>query len=320
MSGSQEVSFAAVIPTYQREGTVSRAISSALAQTHPPAEVVVVDDGSTDSTAEVVRRFGPPVRLISQRQSGSAAARNRGVEEASSDWIAFLDSDDCWENDHLEQIAGAIDVTGGAAGLYFRDAEISFETFEGDDSPIQVGSLWKFAGFDPGGAVAFIDDASPWVVLPIQPMLVQSSVVRRSGYQAEGGMWPQLVLRHDTHLFFKLGLGSPVCAVAGVGVTMTDDASENRLTNTVTPVQRPYWDETVLLYDDILMRPGLDAASRAVLEERLADAHWRLARIAMAGRSPGAVFAPLLSAFRVRPSFIPRTVARRAARGWARKA
>jgi hypothetical protein len=68
------------------------------------------------------------------------------------------------------------------------------------------------------------------------------------------------------------------------------------------------------------MRPGLDAASRAVLEERLADAHWRLARIAMAGRSPGAVFAPLLSAFRVRPSFIPRTVARRAARGWARKA
>jgi len=79
-----------------------------------------VDDGSTDDTEGVVRRFGGVVRYIRQQNSGGAAARNRGVAEARHPWVAFLDSDDLWTEFHLERIAGAIAATGGTGGLEQR--------------------------------------------------------------------------------------------------------------------------------------------------------------------------------------------------------
>jgi glycosyltransferase involved in cell wall biosynthesis len=306
--------FAAVIPTYQREATIVRAIESVLAQTHAPSEVIVVDDGSTDATRERVRQFGDSIRVVAQSQSGSAAARNLGVDQASADWIAFLDSDDRWERDHLERMTDAIVATSGRADFYFRDTEVAFETFDRGEPRLRVGSLWDLAGFGQADDVTLVQDGSSWVLLPLQPMMVQSSVVRRARYLEEGGMWPKLRLRHDTHLFFRLGLGRPICAVAGVGVTMTDDAADDRLTRGVTPLEPSYWEETVLMYDDLARRSDAGSAARRVCQERLATAHWRLARIAMGQRRPKAVLSPLFGTFRAKPLFIPRTLVRRVAR------
>jgi glycosyltransferase involved in cell wall biosynthesis len=108
-----------IIPAYNAAGFVSRAIESALAQTHPPLEILVIDDGSKDATSEVVARFAPPVRLLRQPNGGPAAARNHGAREARGEWLAFLDADDRWLPEKLAgQLARATDP--GVALVYSR--------------------------------------------------------------------------------------------------------------------------------------------------------------------------------------------------------
>ena len=90
------IKISAVIPAYNCEKYVSRAIDSVLAQTCPVDEIIVVDDGSNDKTAEIVRSYGDKVKLIQQPNAGVSAARNKGIEAAKGNWIAFLDADDEW--------------------------------------------------------------------------------------------------------------------------------------------------------------------------------------------------------------------------------
>ncbi len=90
-----------IIPTYNRAHLLPQALDSVLAQTYPHHEIVVVDDGSTDNTATVLSRY--PVRLIQQNKQGPSAARNRGIRESQGDYIAFLDSDDWFAPDKLQQ-------------------------------------------------------------------------------------------------------------------------------------------------------------------------------------------------------------------------
>lgn len=92
-----------VIPTYNRAHTLKRALASVGSQTYPAYEVVVVDDCSTDGTESLVRKFSGIKYLRTQQNSGAGGARNLGVAEARGDWIAFLDSDDIWVCNRLEE-------------------------------------------------------------------------------------------------------------------------------------------------------------------------------------------------------------------------
>jgi glycosyltransferase involved in cell wall biosynthesis len=100
-----------VIPSHNRADLLLRSLESVLGQTLPPLEVIVVDDGSTDDTERVVRGLGSEVvRYVRQpRRLGAQAARNRGIREARSDWIAFQDSDDEWLPDKLERQVASIE-------------------------------------------------------------------------------------------------------------------------------------------------------------------------------------------------------------------
>ncbi|MHC4784098.1 MAG: glycosyltransferase family 2 protein [Planctomycetota bacterium] len=91
-----------VIPAYNAEKHIARAIESVLAQTRPADEVIVIDDGSSDGTGDVVRSFGDKVIFIQQENAGASVARNAGIEAATSDWIAFLDADDEWLPNKLQ--------------------------------------------------------------------------------------------------------------------------------------------------------------------------------------------------------------------------
>jgi glycosyltransferase involved in cell wall biosynthesis len=92
-----------VLPVRDSATFVAEAIHTVLAQTYGDYEIIVVDDGSTDGTADVVAAFGAAVRLVQQEPSGAATARNRGVREAHGELIAFLDADDLWVPDKLER-------------------------------------------------------------------------------------------------------------------------------------------------------------------------------------------------------------------------
>jgi glycosyltransferase involved in cell wall biosynthesis len=91
-----------IIPAHNRERYLGEAIRSALEQTRPPEEIVVVDDGSTDGTAEVAQSFGGSVRYFKQKKEGVSSARNHGVRVSRGDVLAFLDSDDLWVPQKLE--------------------------------------------------------------------------------------------------------------------------------------------------------------------------------------------------------------------------
>jgi len=99
------VAVAVVIPLFNKAAHVPRAIASVLGQTCPPAQIIVVDDGSTDDGPEIVRGIADPrIQLVMQSNQGVSAARNRGIALATSDLIAFLDADDEWLPDHLQTI------------------------------------------------------------------------------------------------------------------------------------------------------------------------------------------------------------------------
>ncbi|MBS4033343.1 MAG: glycosyltransferase family 2 protein [Ignavibacterium sp.] len=94
-----------VIPLFNKERDVLRAVSSVLSQTIPDFEIIIVNDGSTDKGPEIVKSINDHrIRVIDQPNAGVSAARNRGIDEAESDCIAFIDADDEWMNDFLETI------------------------------------------------------------------------------------------------------------------------------------------------------------------------------------------------------------------------
>jgi glycosyltransferase involved in cell wall biosynthesis len=97
-----------IIPSYNRAHTLSRALQSVMAQRHPADEVIVIDDGSTDNTRELLQNQFPQVTYLYQENAGVSAARNQGIRQASGDWIALLDSDDEWLPDKLEKQVAAI--------------------------------------------------------------------------------------------------------------------------------------------------------------------------------------------------------------------
>lgn len=99
---SDKAGVSVIISTYQRAHLVSDAIESALNQTLPPVEVIVIDDGSTDNTASVLKKYSNRIRYHYQRNRGVSAARNTGLSLSTCDYIAFLDSDDYWDSRKLE--------------------------------------------------------------------------------------------------------------------------------------------------------------------------------------------------------------------------
>ncbi len=104
-----------VIPLYNKEKSIVATLQSVLAQTYTDYEVIIVDDGSTDNSLNVVRSFvhsftdSSVIKIIRQSNAGVSAARNRGIEEAKGEYVAFLDGDDLWDKDFLKEMAKLIE-------------------------------------------------------------------------------------------------------------------------------------------------------------------------------------------------------------------
>lgn len=103
--------FSVIIPLYNKQESIRNTIQSVLDQKIQDFEIIVIDDGSTDASAlNVIKIQDPRIRLIQQNNQGVSAARNRGIQEAKYEWIAFLDGDDLWKKNHLEEVVKMMSI------------------------------------------------------------------------------------------------------------------------------------------------------------------------------------------------------------------
>lgn len=163
----------AIIPTFNRIGYIHRAIDSLLAQTVSVDEVVIVDDGSTDGTAEAVEaRYGSRVRVVRQPNAGVSGARRRGIQEARGEWIAFLDSDDEWLPERNRQLLDAAAQVPSDVAWIFGDLQVV--TDQGSST-----TLFEEYGLSLNESPHIFADSLS-VQYPFQFCMLQGSFIRRS--------------------------------------------------------------------------------------------------------------------------------------------
>lgn len=162
----------AIIPAYNRLKYLQRAIDSALAQTVPVGEIIVVDDGSTDGTGEFVEAvYGTRVRLVRQSNTGVAGARHRGIQEAHGEWIAFLDSDDEWFPDRNAQLLKAAENLSADVAWIFGALRTVTDRGEGP-------TLFEEHGLTVDRFPQIFEDSLS-IQYPYQFPMLQASFIRR---------------------------------------------------------------------------------------------------------------------------------------------
>jgi len=163
---SRQPTVSVVIPVYNGERLIAETLRSVLAQTLPVHEILVIDDGSTDRTAEVVASFAPRVTLVRQANAGESTARNDGIARATGEWIAFVDADDLWKPEKLERQMAAL---AGTSALFCFCWYYEFGSAVGNqDTPVPVPVELREGGYDPE------------LLVPDVTVLPSCSVVRAS--------------------------------------------------------------------------------------------------------------------------------------------
>jgi glycosyltransferase involved in cell wall biosynthesis len=176
-----------IIPTYNRAGYLREALDSVFNQSLLPWEVIVVDDGSTDDTRQVIQNASMPVRYFEQAHCGVASARNLGLENATGDLVAWLDSDDLWEVDFLETVVSFLAQDETLDGVYTGITMI-------DAEGVQLGSLTRI---EPPDMLYEALIRSSFLATP-------TVVVKKVCYDRVGGFDPQLHIAEDYDMWLRL--------------------------------------------------------------------------------------------------------------------
>ncbi len=198
----QSYTVSVVIPAYNAEKYIGRAIDSVLAQTRQPDEIIVVDDGSTDNTADVIKSYGSRVHSIHQENGGASVARNTGIEAAKSEWIAFLDADDEWLP---EKLAEQIELHRNNSDLVWSATNYEIRPIDG--TPPKLAFEPQRFGFLCTGAErleSYFDAVGTGLALSTITIMVRKSVVIDVGMFRVGQWWAQ-----DTDLFFRIAYKWP---------------------------------------------------------------------------------------------------------------
>jgi glycosyltransferase involved in cell wall biosynthesis len=188
-----------VIPTYNYARYVPEAVDSVLAQSFEELEVIVVDDGSTDQTAEILRSFGEQIRNIRQEHRGLSAARNTGIRAARGQYVAFLDSDDLWLPEKVSLQIARLDAEPEVGLVYC-------ETLLFDDSALATPTLHSDWASHPSGRIL------PWLVRQ-NVIPSPTPIVRRELFERVGLFDETLSACEDWDMWIRIGR---VCEIAYV--------------------------------------------------------------------------------------------------------
>lgn len=282
-----DLSIAAVIPLYNGARFIEQAIRSVFAQTLPPDEVIVVDDGSSDDGPKIVERLARahPITLLRKPNGGQSSARNYGVAHAKSALIALLDQDDVWYPRHLETLLKPFqeDVSGNLGWVYTNIDEIS------ESGNVMCRYLLsRFAARHPKRSLVECLRTDMFI-------LPSASLIARKAFEDIGGFDEALCGYEDDDLFLRM-------YVAGyVNIFIDEPLSQWRMYPTSTSST---WrmDRSCIVYAGKLFQQFPEHARR-----HLAPRFWRnfLAACAKAtGRKDGAMLGMSLSALREIDAFL----------------
>jgi glycosyltransferase involved in cell wall biosynthesis len=182
---------AVIIPVYNGRKYLSETIKSVLNQTSPPAEVLVIDDGSIDGSAEEAQSFGSAVRVIRRQNSGVSASRNYGASLTTAKWLAFMDADDIWEPENLERQAAMITAS--------PDADVCY-TGRKLFVPSPESGLYIDAAADPMPGPEELSS----VLLDRCPFTPSAVTIRRETFLAVGGFNSAFDSVEDWDLWLRL--------------------------------------------------------------------------------------------------------------------
>lgn len=184
-----------IIPAFNRADLIGETIASILGQTRAPLEVLVVNDGSTDATGEVIRSFGQPVREIAIANSGQMVALNRGLAEAKGELAAFCDSDDLWRPGHLAEMQALWERDPSLTAAYANFCIVRDGAWlDGDKYADHPPGFWDgMEVLEPGRFGVF---RQPIVrnLIDFQPFFPSAMAVRADAFQHIGG-WDESVNR-----------------------------------------------------------------------------------------------------------------------------
>jgi glycosyltransferase involved in cell wall biosynthesis len=269
-----------IVPTYNRAGIIRETIENILQQTYANVELIIVDDGSSDDTQTILRSYGSRIRWATQKNAGPSAARNRGIQMAKGEIIAFQDSDDVWHATKIERQVSLL-ARGGESVvccicnsiLQFADSRTRSFELAPVDPPIEEG-IWL----------------NPAEVLATRFILFNQAVaIRRKVLRRIGGFDETFRLMEDMDMALRLSLEGP-----WTFIREPLETRQNKLASTLGHEATPQ----VVSENEVRIREGILraversqnlASLRPLMERELKRARRRLRAVQIQGcKTPGA--------------------------------
>jgi glycosyltransferase involved in cell wall biosynthesis len=237
-----------VIPVHNSVHCLRETLEHALAQTYPAHEIIVVDDGSTDATGALVESFGDRVRYIRQENAGASAARNNGIQNATGDWIAFLDHDDLFLPDKLQRQQAIVEANPELAVVYSGFTYLAEDGSKREALAFPSSELWPAIRYRT-------------------PVLPSTALVRRDALLAVGGFrsGPRVRRVEDWDLWFRLMQRYSVRAFQSIPESLL---LYRVLPNSESKGIMPMAANAIYMLDTLLL-DGLSGITRALWKRRI---------------------------------------------------
>lgn len=255
-----------VIPTYNRAATVGAAIASVLEQRDVPEEIIVVDDGSSDGTRDVLSGFGDRIIAIHQHNTGVSGARNAGIKRAAGAWIAFLDSDDLWYPERIATLRR--DVRATEAGVHIANVDITSATYR--------RNMFDLTGF------RFADDGTRRYASGLEAVLhypfTSGVAVRREWIERSGAFDVSLSIFEDFDFLTRLCFFGP-WLVSPVALANIRRLGDPRASLSYLHVSDPLAAAAAMVrsFERLLAHPSLSARDQNRLRRRLSHYRFEMA-------------------------------------------
>jgi glycosyltransferase involved in cell wall biosynthesis len=191
------MSISVIIPLYNKEVSIAHTLASVLAQTYGDFEIIIIDDGSTDQSVSVVKTINDPrIRLFSYPNGGVSLARNRGIAQAQYPLIAFLDGDDAWLPNHLDEIH-TLSITFPDALVYATNYTI-IDSDHNQHAPVATDLVIS------QGSMGIINNYFDTATRTAPPVWTSATAVRREALQRIGGFPVGITLGEDLLTWARL--------------------------------------------------------------------------------------------------------------------